>query len=145
MDLFAGTGALGIEALSRGAASAVFVDRASGPIAVLRGNLETLGLQTVGRVQKADAAAAVGRLGREGRSFGLILMDPPYADPCVEEVMRGVAEAGILTRTGLLVVESAVRSPPAAVAGLAVLDERRYGDTLVLRYTRGGDETGGGP
>ena len=78
LDLYAGTGALGIEALSRGARSAVFVEREGRTRAVLRGNLGDLGVDAVARVVAGDAPRAVAALGRNGARFDLVLIDPPY-------------------------------------------------------------------
>lgn len=143
LDLYAGTGALGIEALSRGAASAVFVERAPAALAVLRANLAALGLEGVSRVLGMDVRAALRRLAREGQRHDLVLADPPYAAGEVEAVLRGVAEAGILSPGATLVIETSRRHPPGAVPGLARLDERRYGDTLVVRFVPQGGEPPG--
>ncbi|RIK91634.1 MAG: 16S rRNA (guanine(966)-N(2))-methyltransferase RsmD [Proteobacteria bacterium] len=134
LDLFAGSGALGIEALSRGAASAVFVERAGAVAAVLRSNLDSLDLANRSRVLRADAPGAVRRLAQEGLRFDLVLLDPPYAEPdAAERTLRALATSGILARHATLVVEASRRAPPAAVEGLVAVDERRYGDTLVIR------------
>jgi 16S rRNA (guanine966-N2)-methyltransferase len=134
LELYAGTGALGIEALSRGAASAVFVERAPGALAALHANLAALGLADVSRVLGLDVRTALRRLTREAQSHDLVLIDPPYAAGEAEAVLRAVAEAGILAPGATLVIETSRRHPPGAVPGLARLDERRYGDTLVVRF-----------
>jgi 16S rRNA (guanine(966)-N(2))-methyltransferase RsmD len=134
LDLYAGTGTLGIEALSRGAARAIFVERAPAALAALRANLETLGLGEASRVLSVDVRTALRRLAREGQRHDLVLVDPPYAAGAVEAVLRAVAEAGILAPEATLVIETSRRHPPGAVPGLARLDERRYGDTLVVRF-----------
>jgi 16S rRNA (guanine(966)-N(2))-methyltransferase RsmD len=133
LDLYAGTGALGIEALSRGAGRAVFVERAPRCLAVLRANLATLGLEGSARVVRDDALRAVRRLGLAGERFDLVLLDPPYDSGEAPLALRAVVEAGILAPEGLLVVETAKRHPLPPVEGLVPLDERRYGDTLVTR------------
>jgi 16S rRNA (guanine966-N2)-methyltransferase len=134
LDLFAGSGALGIEALSRGAASAVFVERSASVAAVLRSNLDSLDLANRSRVVRGDAPGAVRRLAHEGLRVDLVLLDPPYAEPqAAERALRALATSGILARHATLVVEASRRAPPAAVEGLVVVDERRYGDTLVIR------------
>ena len=142
VDLCAGSGALGIEALSRGATSAVFVDRAAASLEVLRRNLKSLELEAASRVLRAEAGQAVARLGREGLSADLVLLDPPYAAEGVPDLMRAVVRAGILGPDGLLILESAVHSPPGDVQGLALVDERRYGDTLLLRFIAGATDAG---
>jgi 16S rRNA (guanine966-N2)-methyltransferase len=134
LDLYAGSGALGIEALSRGAAEAVFVERAPAALEVLRHNLKQLGLTDRSRVLRSDAQSAIRQLGRRGECYELILVDPPYASGEAERAMLGVVESGILSAGGALVVEISRRHPPGEVAGLEKLDERRYGDTVMLRF-----------
>ncbi len=134
LDLCAGSGALGIEALSRGAASAVFVDRAVASVAQVRSNLEALEASEDAKVLKSDAVAAVQRLGRSGERFDLILLDPPYAGDVAGRALSEIAEAEILTLDGEVVVESDRRHPPGEFAGLRQTQERRYGDTLVTFY-----------
>jgi 16S rRNA (guanine(966)-N(2))-methyltransferase RsmD len=134
LDLYAGSGALGIEALSRGAARAVFVERAASPLETLRRNLVQLGLRDRSSVLRSDVQGAIRRLGRCGERYELILMDPPYASEEAEKAMAAVVEAGILSADGSLVLEASRRHPPGEVAGLERLDARRYGDTVMLRF-----------
>jgi len=134
LDLYAGTGALGIEALSRGAELAVFVERAAGALEILRHNLAQLDLGDCSRVLCSDARAAIRRLGRRGESYQLVLMDPPYASGEAEGTMVAVVEAGILAGEGTLVLESSRRHLPGEVEGLRRLDARRYGDTVMQRF-----------
>jgi 16S rRNA (guanine(966)-N(2))-methyltransferase RsmD len=133
LDLYAGTGALGIEALSRGAARAVFVERAPRCLALLRANLASLGLEAAARVVRGDARRAVRRLGQAGERFDLVLLDPPYDSGEAPLALAALAEAAIVAPEGVLVVETAKRHPLPPVDGLLRLDERRYGDTLVTR------------
>jgi 16S rRNA (guanine966-N2)-methyltransferase len=145
LDLYAGSGALGVEAASRGAASVVFVERAPATLAVLRANLDTLGLGDA-RVIAADAARAVADLGREGRRFDLVLLDPPWASDEAPRALAALVAAGVLRPHALVVVEHGRRHSLPVVRGLAVLDERRYGETLVTRLvpdaaTREGDRS----
>ena len=134
LDLYAGTGALGIEALSRGAVRAVFVERSASALETLRRNLSQLELRDRSRVLRAEVRSAVRQLGRRGECYELILMDPPYASGEAEKAMAAVVDAGILSDGGTLVLESSRRHPPAEVAGLERLDARRYGDTVMLRF-----------
>jgi 16S rRNA (guanine(966)-N(2))-methyltransferase RsmD len=143
LDLYAGSGALGIEALSRGAARVVFVERAARCAAVLRENLAALGLSARAEVVGADALAAVGRLAAEGRRFDLVLLDPPYASEEASRALERLARSELLPEGAMVVVESSRRRPPAAVEGLERIDERRYGDTLVTRFRRAGASGGG--
>lgn len=135
LDLFAGSGALGIEALSRGAKQAVFVERSGAVAAVLHANLEALGLNASGRLLRAEAAAAVRRLAQEGDHFELALLDPPYQDAAaIERALRALASSGILAPHATVVVEASKHAPPPLVEGLALVDERRYGDTVLHRF-----------
>jgi len=134
LDLFAGSGALGIEALSRGAATAVFAERSAAAAAVVRANLASLGAAARGRVLRGDATEVVRRLARAGERFELAFLDPPWSDPDEpERTLRALATSGILAPGATLVVETARGRALAEVAGLVVVDERRYGDTVLRR------------
>jgi 16S rRNA (guanine966-N2)-methyltransferase len=137
LDLYAGTGALGIEALSRGAQQVVFIERASRSVAVLRANLATLGLTSDARIVASDAVRGVHRLGREGARFDLALLDPPYAAGEAGRALAALVAAGVLAPGAVVVVESGRRHPVPTVAGLARIDERRYGDTVITRLAAG--------
>ena len=145
LDLYAGTGALGIEALSRGAGSVVFVERARASLDALRRNLATLGLEKSVRIVARDVAAAVADLGRAGELFDLVLLDPPYETGEDERTLRAIVAARILAPGALLVVERSRRNPLPPISGLALQDERRYGDTIVSRLAAAddGDAKGG--
>jgi 16S rRNA (guanine966-N2)-methyltransferase len=136
LDLYAGSGALGIEALSRGAASAVFVEQAPHCAAVVRDNLAALELGARSEVVVADALRALGRLERQGRRFDLVLLDPPYASDEAARSLAALARSELLPEGAMVVVESSRRRPPPAVEGLELVDVRRYGDTLVTRLRR---------
>lgn len=132
LDLYAGTGALGIEALSRGAASATFVERARPVLRVLRRNLAELGLEATSRVVPGDAPAAVARLAAQGERFHLVLVDPPYESAETERALRALVASGILVPEATVVVETSRRSDLPQVAGLTPQAERRYGDTRLV-------------
>jgi 16S rRNA (guanine966-N2)-methyltransferase len=135
LDLYAGTGVLGAEAISRGADAVVYVERAPRCLAVLRANLKALGIEAVSRVIADDAVRAVRRLGRTGERFDLLLLDPPYASDEVRRALEAVTESGVLAKGAMVVVEHGKRHALPAVTGLAVLDARRYGDTVITRLT----------
>lgn len=134
LDLYAGSGALGIEALSRGAARAVFVDRAGACVAQIRRNLEALGVAEGAEVRRGDAVRAVARLAAGGARFDLVLADPPYASREAVRLLDAVAAAGLLASGGMLVLETSRHDAPGRRPGLRIDDVRRYGDTLVVRY-----------
>lgn len=145
LDLFAGSGALGIEALSRGAAHAVFVERAAGCVAQLRRNLRALGLEPRAEVRRGDAGAALRRLAAAGRIFDLVLADPPYASDEAARLLAALPATRLLAPGAPLVLEVSRRHAPRTSMGLRVVGERRYGETLVVRYEEGSAEGGGDP
>lgn len=144
LDLCCGTGALGIEAISRGAESVVFVDRAGASLAALARNLETLGIRSA-RSLRAEVGAAVARLAREGACFDLVFLDPPYASGVGTRALEALAEAGILAPEALVVVEGPKRNPLQPPGAFAIEDERDYGDTRVTRLRPGAEMRSGPP
>ena len=130
LDLYAGTGALGIEALSRGAAHATFVESARPALAALRENLSVLDLTRSARVLALPVARAASTL---SGPFDLIFADPPYAAlaevPVALKVLRGA-----LAPEARLIVEHASRDPAPEIAGLSPRPSRAYGDTTVTIY-----------
>ena len=139
IDLFAGSGALGIEALSRGAVSVTFVELDRPTAAILRQNLRTIGLEERSRVIQADAVRWVAEHPVEAGTAGIILMDPPYRDPVVDQTLvalDAVAE-------GTVVVEHADRHKLPTLLRLAPFRERRYGESFLtmLRPRRQPDDT----
>ena len=144
LDLYAGTGALGIESLSRGATSVVFIERAARSLAVLARNLAALDLEERARILREDVSRGVRRLGREGSSFGLVLVDPPYGAGEDERALHVLVESGVLAPQGTVVVERSRRHPLPAIAGLERIDERRYGDTVIDRFSAPPPDSGSG-
>ena len=137
LDLFAGTGALGIEAISRGAAYALFVDDGVEARALLRDNVETLGLGGVTRIFRRDAT----RLGPAHplEPFTLAFLDPPYGKGLAEKALASAREGGWLEPEALIVVEEARMPASSAPEGLRELERRAYDDTefvfLALRLS----------
>lgn len=130
LDLYAGTGALGIEAISRGAASAVFVESARPAIAALRSNLATLGIEPICRVIAEPVARAVPKLKADPAPFDLVFADPPYDD--VDEALTALeALAPALSQGARVVLEHASRRPPRPSATFGVVRTRTYGDTAL--------------
>ena len=140
LDLFAGSGALGFEALSRGAESVVFADRSPLVLATLRKNAERLGVQDVIELRRGEARAVLRRLGG-GHPFDLAFVDPPYASGQLAAALGALVEAALLAPEALVVAESDRRHPPGPVEGLAAIDERRYGDTLITWFVPRGPAT----
>jgi 16S rRNA (guanine(966)-N(2))-methyltransferase RsmD len=139
LDLFCGSGALGIEALSRGAARAEFVDASRAAIAALRDNLATLGLSVRARASQQDVRRAVAALVRAGRRFDLILADPPYADAGLARWLAGAPLAVLLAQGGRVVLERRRDAAlPVAPPGLRHLATREYGKTVFDHYMAAG-------
>lgn len=134
LDLYAGSGALGLEALSRGAAEAVLVERDTAAARAIRSNIETLGFAERAVLRVAPVAAVLGGSAPEAR-FDLALLDPPYDMPGaeLEVALRLLAEGGWLTPEATVVLERAVGAEPLGwPPGWGSTWERCYGDTLVL-------------
>ncbi len=130
LDLFAGTGALGIEAVSRGASYALFVDDGVEARALLRNNIETLGLGGVTRVFRRDAT----RLGPAHplEPFALVFLDPPYGKGLAEKALVSARDGGWLKPGALIVVEEAADAGFNAPDGFEELDRRDYDDTELV-------------
>lgn len=129
LDLFAGTGALGLEALSRGASHCLFIEQSAEGRGLIRNNVEALSLQGRSKVFRRDAAT----LGKAGTiaPFGLVFADPPYGKGLAERALAEAVSGGWLQPNALVVVEEAAASPFAPPSGLVLLDRRDYGDTTV--------------
>ncbi len=135
LDLYAGTGALAFEALSRGMTRAVLVDPGAESARLVAENARALGLEGSIELLRMPVVRALPRLAAEGRRFSLVFADPPYAEAAVAEVVRGVGEGSLLAAGGTLVVEHGRREVvPDTLAGLERVDSRRFGDTVVSLY-----------
>jgi 16S rRNA (guanine966-N2)-methyltransferase len=133
LDLYAGTGALGIEALSRGAASAVFVEDARPALAALRKNLVALALESAARVVAEPVARAVTRLASGGAPFDLVLADPPYDD--ADDALSALETLAPAFAPGArIVLEHASRRPLRPTPVLDHIRTRTYGDTAVAFF-----------
>ena len=131
LDLFAGTGQLGIECLSRGAASAVFVDRDQAALQIVRENLKTCGLN--GTLVNTDALSYL----KGGGTFDLIFIDPPYDSGLYDEVLRTVNQVDKLSEGGIIIVEARRDTPlPNMDPPYRMLREYRYGKVKIRTYTK---------
>lgn len=129
LDLFAGTGALGLEALSRGAAYAVFIEEGVEGRGLIRANVEAFGLTGRTKIFRRDAT----RLGEAGTlgPFGLVFADPPYGKGLGERALRSAREGCWLAPGALCVVEEAASASFEPGEGFSVIDQRSYGDTVI--------------
>ena len=132
LDLFAGSGSLGLEALSRGAKSAVFIDQASTAITAVRANINSLKLGDRCQVIKGAAKVELQRLQAAGVSFHLVFLDPPYGAELSLDALVGVRP--LLEVGGEAILESSAAEDLVKVPGFRVLDERSYGQTRITRY-----------
>jgi 16S rRNA (guanine966-N2)-methyltransferase len=130
LDLYAGSGAMGLEALSRGAAAAVFLEAEPQAIRAIERNLEKLRL-TGARVVRLDAITGLAQEAASGRKYDLVLADPPYSMTDYDALARYLPL--VLSEDGLVVLESAAKTEPE-LAGLAVRSTRKYGSTRVTVF-----------
>jgi len=128
IDLFAGSGAIGIEALSRGAAHVTFVDREERGLAILRQNLDTLGLKQRARVIRADVARWIEASADELQAADLIILDPPYGDAVFDRTLLAIDRSA---SRATVVAEYSRRQQLPAMSRLQLGRERRYGDTML--------------
>ena len=130
LDLFAGTGALGLEALSRGASSVLFVDDSTEGRGLVRANVDALGVAGITKVFRRDAT----RLGavHPNQPFTLVFCDPPYGRDLATAALASAAKGGWFAPGALVVVEEAAGAALTLPAGLTPLEERDYGDTRVV-------------
>ena len=140
LDLFAGSGALALEALSRGAADAVLADHAADAIQAIQRNVEMLHFQEQTTVIRADWQATLARLTGEGRRFSLVFLDPPYRMTALAEQCGRLADLGLLLDGALVVAEHRRDQNPVPDDRFTKRDERRYGDTIIhfFIYQEGG-------
>jgi 16S rRNA (guanine966-N2)-methyltransferase len=140
LDAFAGTGAVGLEALSRGAAEAVFIERDGAALAALRRNVERLGEAARTRVIPGDAT----RPPHGDRACAVAFLDPPYGSGLAAPALAALAAAGWLAPSALAVIEIAARERLPPAAGFTLLDERVYGAARLVFFGRGA-AIGGSP
>lgn len=137
LDLFAGSGALGIEALSRGAAHATFVDQAKAALGSVKANLRELGVESRATVISGDAVAHAGKH-RPAAPWGLVFIDPPYRS---DLAVRSATALANLAEEAVVVIEHDRRNaPPEQIGSLLRTDERRYGDTMISFYRAAREE-----
>ena len=138
-DIFAGTGAMGIEAVSRGAAKAWFVEKHEDSLELLRGNLEKVGIAGLGRVIAADAR----QLPKADEPFNILFLDPPYRRRLAEPTLTSLVECGWAGNESLVIVEIAADDPFDLPDGFRMVDERRQGKSRVVFavFARAGKST----
>ncbi len=135
LDLFAGTGALGLEALSRGAKYVLFVDDHAESRALVRRNVEAAHATGATKIWRRDATGLSEMPANAGGPFDLVFLDPPYRKGLVELALASARDGGWLAETAIVVAEMAADEALVVPAGFSALDERTYGDTKVVLLT----------
>ena len=136
LDLYAGSGALGIEAISRGAGSVVFIDSSKHALTVLRQNLKHCNIEKQARVIRHNIERNLNCLEESGLSFDMIFMDPPYRRNLVAKTLRHLMRCDVLANHGIIIAEHEPRCP-IDLSGicLTLIDTRRYGSTQLSFFT----------
>ena len=135
LDLFAGSGALGIEALSRGASEVTFVDESAASIRVLRDNLRACRMEAAARVLSGPVARGLAQLARAQVHFDGVLLDPPYGHGLVDHTLAAIAAGGLVRAGGWAMVEHhADEAPAEAYGSLRLTQTRRYGKTALTLF-----------
>jgi 16S rRNA (guanine966-N2)-methyltransferase len=132
IDLFAGSGALGLEAVSRGATFCLFIETDAEARGAIRDNVEAFGLFGATRVHRRDATDLGDKPAADGAPFDLAFLDPPYGKGLGEKALAGLLAGGWLAPGALIVFERGADEPDLAAPGFEILDDRRYGAAKVL-------------
>nr|WP_314278524.1 16S rRNA (guanine(966)-N(2))-methyltransferase RsmD [uncultured Peptostreptococcus sp.] len=134
LDLFAGSGALGIEALSRGANRVVFSDKSPDSIKIVKSNIEKVKLSNKSLVLNYDFKRCLSKMGSENQKFDLVFVDPPYYKGLFEEVLATIRDNDILNKDGVVILEHDANTKIGHVDGLEVYKEKKYGITMLTFY-----------
>ena len=146
LDLYAGTGNLGIEALSRGAKRALFVERGRRAVRLIQRNISQCGMQERSEILLKDVSRAIGILSQRGESFDLILMDPPYEKGLIQETLTRLHSTRIYHEDTILLIEHDRREPiPEKVEGWTLIRQQGIGDTVISFLTPHPATKGGEP
>ncbi len=136
LDIYAGTGNLGIEALSRGAVEAVFIDNHRDSVELVKKNLEMTDFSGRSQVLLKDSIAALKSLEETERTFRLVFIDPPYHQNLLDKPMYYLATSSLIDATSLIITEfSSKENPGTTFGGLREIDRRIYGDTALAFFT----------
>jgi 16S rRNA (guanine966-N2)-methyltransferase len=138
LDLFAGAGGVGLEALSRGAAHATFVERDVQAIAALRDNVKALDVTALVHVRRGDVLKELTTLLAGGERFDIVFLDPPYQAGLVETTLEMLGGGGLTLPDALVIAQHFTKRPPAAIIGrLGSFRTRRFGETTLTFYRAG--------
>lgn len=138
LDLFAGSGGLGLEAISRGAEHVVFCDSDRQAVSVVKANLKKLGFEGSASVNYGDSLELLKRLAAEGERFDIVLLDPPYESELESRALALLDELSLLEEGAILLCEHSQSNPPAFTEGYNAKKARKYGDSFVTLAVYGG-------
>jgi 16S rRNA (guanine966-N2)-methyltransferase len=143
LDLFAGAGGVGLEALSRGAARAVFVESDPSAFDALRRNIAALRLARQTRVVRGDAGRMLGMLAAQAERFELVFLDPPYGAGLVDATLARLGEGALIVPAAIVVAQHFTKQPPAETIGaLRAFRARRFGETTLTFFRAGAYDAG---
>lgn len=135
LDIFAGTGAMGMEAISRGAGRASFIDSSPKAVQVIKKNLELCAFTDKAFIIAKDVIAALEQSAKRGEQFDLIFIDPPYIASQIDKTLNTITDKRLLAAEGIIVAESSKRMIwDGELNGIELFDRRKYGDTVVSFY-----------
>lgn len=134
LDLFSGTGSLGIEALSRGASKVVFTELAPSNVNMIKKNLRLCDFTEDAKILKGDVFRLMRKMSTEDERFDIILADPPFKGSLRERIVKGVDQSGILESDGVLIVEHESHDSDASRCGIHLIKQRRFGQCVVSIY-----------
>ncbi len=134
LDLFAGTGSLGLEALSRGAREGFFVEKSPRSLHLLNKNFTACGVTGRAHILAGDVFSILDQLGKRGESFDLIFADPPFKESLRNRIVDGVQRNGILAPDGILILEHESRDPDSEHPELNLLRQKKFGHCVVSIY-----------
>lgn len=137
LDLFSGSGAIGIESLSRGAEKAVFVDQGEKALACIRGNLEKTKLMSNAKVMAMSVSQAINQLGKNKEQFDIIFLDPPYALEGIEQILQEIETNKLLSEEGYIILERSSNSIVKLPQDLVLWKEKQYRTTTLSFIKRG--------
>jgi 16S rRNA (guanine966-N2)-methyltransferase len=139
LDLFAGTGSLGLEALSRGAREGFFVEKSPRALHLLNNNFTACGVTGSAHILAGDVFSVLDQLGKRGESFDLIFADPPFKESLRSRIVEGVHRNAILKPGGILILEHESRDADSEQPGLALLRQKKFGHCMVSIYGHGSE------
>jgi 16S rRNA (guanine966-N2)-methyltransferase len=137
LDLFAGTGSLGLEALSRGAREGFFVEKSPQSLHLLNKNFTACGVAGRAHILAGDVFSVMDQLGKRGESFDIIFADPPFKESLRSRIVEGVHRNGILAPEGVLILEHESRDADSEKPGLALFRQKKFGHCVVSIYGHG--------